>query len=116
MVQGNARAADFLHQRFALHLELLQIGRPKRWVGRAGEDKVGHFQIAHWAVVRRRQGIDLLRDPQRRLTGFVRWSHVTDNRWENAIAEDHQRVVAQLAAIRFTKARWNHDVRIRRAD
>ena len=57
-------AADFIDEFLTAHLELLQIWRTERRIGRAGKNQIGDFQIADWAVVWSRLWVDLFRNPE----------------------------------------------------
>ena len=116
MMQGRARAADFVDQRFAAELELVVIGRPERRIRRARKNDVGDFEVIDRAVVRGRDGADFLRDAQRGLARFVRRSDVADDRRVNRVAGNDERIITDPCALRAREPTRNDDERIRRAD
>ena len=87
-MQRYAGAADFLNQRFAARLKFFEIRRPDQLVCCSGKNYVGHFKIAHRAVVRVGKCIDLFGNAQRCLSGFIIWAHITDHGRINRISKD----------------------------
>ena len=116
MMQRDARAADFFHQRIATGLQFLEIGRTERRFGRPGKNQVGHFEIAHRPVVRRGHAADFFRNAKRRFTRFIRRPDIPHDRRKDAVPKNDQRQIAHLAAVRLAEARRQHDVGIGRAD
>jgi hypothetical protein len=115
-VQRHARSTDFLDQRFAAVVDLIEIGRAPRRVGCAGEDEVGNFQVADGAVHRVGDAADFFRDSKRCFAGFIGRSDVADDRRVNRAAVNDHRVVAHLRVFRFGEAAGHDDEWIGRAD
>jgi hypothetical protein len=87
-MQRHACAADLFGQSFAARLEFFEIRRPNRLVCCSSKNYVRHLEIAHGSIVRCRKRIDLFRDAQRRLSGFIVWTDITDHGRINRIPEN----------------------------
>jgi len=117
MMQRHARAADFLDQCFAARLKFLQIRWTKWLVGCSGKNQIGHLQIAHRPVVRSRQSVNLLCDPQRCFPNPVVWPDVAHDCRIHCIGENDQRIVSDFGSvIPMRKRARNDDVGIGRSN
>ena len=116
-MQRHACATDFFDQRFAPRRKSFQIWRPIWLVSRFRENDVGHLEIAHRPIVRRRKRVDLLGDPERSLADFIVRPNIADDGWINRISENDERIVARLnGVVSVRKCARHHDKRISRAD
>jgi hypothetical protein len=107
-MQRNARAPNFLHQRFATGVDFVQVRRTKWLVGRSREDDVTHLQIAHRPIVRGCKRVEFFCDAQRRFPNFVVGTDVSDNGWINCTLENHERVIAHFYRVATMRKRSGH--------
>ena len=117
MVQWHSRASDFVYECLAARLNLIQIRRSERRVGRAGKNQVCDFEIAHRPAVRCSRSVDFLGNTQRRFAHFVIRPNVADQRRINSIGENDQCVVSHFTGVAVMReAARDDDVRVGRAD
>lgn len=99
MMQRHGRAANFIDQFLAARLNFIQVRRTKWLVSRFRKNQISHFEIAHWAVVRSRQRVNLLRDPQRGLADPVIWPDVAHDRRINCVCENDQSIISHFGSV-----------------
>ena len=109
MMQRHARAADFLDQCFATRLKFFQIRWTKWLVGCSGKNQVRHLQIAYRPVVRSRQSVNLLCDPQRCFPNPVVWPDVAYDCRVHCIGENDERIVSDFGSVIPARKRARHD-------
>ena len=117
MMQRHARPAYLLHQHFATALDFVEIRRPERLVGGAGEDQISDLEIAHRPIVRGREDVHFLGDPQRRLSHAIVRPDVADDCGIKLIAHRNDSVIADLSGVFGVQEKTGqHDVGIGRGD
>ena len=89
MMQGHARAADFLYQRLATRLQFFQIRRAPRRIRCPVKHDIGRFQLAERPVVRIGKHVHLFRDPERCLPHPIVRADVTHDSRINPVADNH---------------------------
>jgi len=116
-MQRHAGPANIFYQRFAARLKFFQIRWAKWFVGRSRKNDVGHLEVAHGPVIRRRKRVDLFCDAERCLPGFIVRPDIADDGWINRISEDDQRIVSGFNRVSTVRKCARHDnERIGRAD
>lgn len=115
-MQRHTRAADFIYERFATCVHLIEIRRTERRFGGAGKNEISHAQIADRTIHRIGGTANFLRDAQRRLARFVGRTDVAHDCGIDGSAVNHHGQITDLGAFRLGESPRDDDVRIGRAN
>lgn len=85
--------ADFIEEFLATGLPLFEVWGV-HFIGSAGKDEVGHFEIIGCAILSIGLGVDLFSDAERGFSDFIHWPSVADDGGVNFLSINHQAIIA----------------------
>ena len=112
MVQRYCGTTDFINESLATRLDFIQIWWTERRIGRAGENKICHFQVTHRPIIRCRLIIHLFRYPQRSFPRLIVRPNITHQHRINFISENDHCVIAYPCFTRPGERAGDYDVRV----
>ena len=86
-------AADFIEEIFATGLPLFEVWGV-HFIGSAGKDEVGHFEIISGSVLAVGLGVDLFSDAERGFADFFHGADVADDGGVNFLSINDQAIIA----------------------